>query len=99
MSTIQTKTKRTPAERLAALDTERERLQRQMAAQDSPERAQALGDVIAAIGQWSFTRVELADAWPRKRAFAPRPRKAKAAQTPSGQGNGQAGATNAAAGT
>lgn len=89
MSTIKIKTKRTPAERLAALDAERERLQRQMAAQHSPERAQALRDVIAAIGQWSFTRVELADAWPRKRAFAPRP---KAAQTPAGQGNGQAGA-------
>lgn len=94
MSTIETKTKtkRTPAERLAALDAERERLQRQMAAQDSPERAQALSDVIYAIGQWSFTRVELADAWPRKRAFAPH-RKPQAAQ-----GNGQARATNAATG-
>ena len=77
MTTIQTKpkVKRTPEERLAALKIEQERLERQLAAKASPQRAEALQDVIESIAMWSFTKVELAEAWPRKRAFAPRKKK------------------------
>ena len=76
------KVKRTPAEKLAALDAERAKLEKLLEAQNSPERTEALELVVAAIGRWSFTKAELAVAWPRKRAFAPRKKKAAAPAAP-----------------
>jgi hypothetical protein len=76
------KPKLTPEQRLAKLDAERAKLAAAVAARNDPARKDALADAIDIIQAHSITRAELADAWPRQRAFAPRPnRKASKAST------------------
>jgi hypothetical protein len=66
----------TPEQRLAKLDAERTKLAAELAAKSDPQRAGSIDDIIAMIKDMRITKAELAAAWPRKRAFAPRVRKA-----------------------
>jgi hypothetical protein len=71
--------KLTPEQRLAKLDAARAKLAEAVVARNDPARREAIADAVDTIRAHSITRAELADAWPRQRAFAPRVRKAKAA--------------------